>query len=182
MLRDAMVAKYYAEARMLVRLSLSLLFAVGLASAAAAQDTAGCDKFKWSVARERAWFAAGAKPIAAGADLAFAEQGYAVALVPNEAAGFAAPPERALKPGAFGGVLKVSALPKAGLYDVTLSDEAWIDVVQNGASVKSRDFSGQKNCPGVRKSVRFNLAAGPATVQISNAAAASIQLAIAPAP
>jgi hypothetical protein len=53
--------------------------------------------------------------------------------------------------------------------------------VQNGASVKSGDFSGQKNCPGVRKSVRFSLAAGAATVQISNAASATIQLAIAPA-
>ena len=55
-------------------------------------------------------------------------------------------------------------------------------VVQSGASIKSSDFSGQKNCPGVRKSVRFDLAAGPATVQISNAPSASIQLAIAPAP
>ena len=91
------------------------------------------------------------------------------------------PPERAPKPGAFGGVLKISGLPKAGLYEITLSDEAWIDVVQNGASVKSSDFSGQKNCPGVRKSVRFPLAAGPATVQISNVASASIQVAIAPA-
>src|SRR5271169_5529257 len=130
---------------MLIRRFLSLLFVGGLASAAWAQDNAGCDKFKWSVARERAWFAAGAKP------------------------------------GAFGGVLKISGLPKAGLYEITLSDEAWVDVVQNGASVKSSDFSGQKNCPGVRKSVRFPLAAGSATVQISNAASAAIQLAIAPA-
>ena len=165
----------------MVRLLLSLLFVAGLASAARAQDSAGCDKFKWSVARERAWFAAGAKPVAAGADLALAEEGYAVALLPDEAAGFVVPPERAPKPGAFGGVLKISALPKAGLYEVTLSDEAWVDVVQNGASVKSSDFSGQKNCPGVRKSVRFPLAAGAATVQISNASSATIQLAIAPA-
>ena len=162
---------------MFIRRLLSLLFVVGLASAAWAQDNAGCDKFKWSVARERAWFAAGAKPVAAGAELG-PDQGYAVALVPAESA---LPPERAPKPGAFGGVLKISGLPKAGLYEITLSDEAWIDVVQNGASVKSSDFSGQKNCPGVRKSVRFPLAAGAATVQISNAASASIQVAIAPA-
>jgi hypothetical protein len=77
--------------------------------------------------------------------------------------------------------LKISGLPKAGLYEITLSDEAWIDVVQGGASVKSSDFSGQKNCPGVRKSVRFPLAAGAATVEISNAASAAIQVAIAPA-
>jgi hypothetical protein len=166
---------------MFVRWFSSLLLVVSFASAAWSQDTSGCDKFKWSVARERAWFAAGAKPVAAGADLPLAEQGYAVALVPDESAGFALPPERALKPGTFGGVLKIAALPKAGLYEITLSDEAWVDVVQNGASVKSSDYSGQKNCPGVRKSVRFTLAAGAATVQISNAASASIQVAIAPA-
>jgi hypothetical protein len=165
---------------MFVRWFLSILLVVGLASAARAQDTAGCDKFKWSIARERAWFAAGSKPVAAGTDLPLAEQGYAVALVPNESAGFVAPPERALKPGTFGGVLKIPALPKAGVYEITLSDEAWVDVVQNGANVKSSDFSGQKNCPGVRKSVRFTLAAGAATVQISNAASANIQVAIAP--
>ena len=77
-------------------------------------------------------------------------------------------------------MLKIQALPKAGVYEITLSDEAWVDVVQNGARVKSSDFSGQKNCPGVRKSVRFTLASGAATVQISNAASASIQVAIAP--
>ena len=166
---------------MLVRWLWSLLLVVSLASAARAQDATGCDKFKWSVARERAWFAAGVKPLAAGADIPLAEQAYSVALVPDEAAGFVAPPERAPKPGAFGAVLKIATLPKAGSYEITLSDEAWIDVVQNGAGVKSSDFSGQKNCPGVRKSVRFDLAAAPATVQISNSAKASIDVAIAPA-
>jgi hypothetical protein len=167
---------------MFVRWLLSVLLLISLASAARAQDATGCDKFKWSIAREREWIAAGAKPVAAGTEIPLAEQAYAVALVPNETAGFALAPERALKPGAFGGVLKISGLPKPGLYEITLSGEAWIDVVQNGASVKSSDFSGQKNCPGVRKSVRFSLAAGAATVQISNAASATIQLAIAPAP
>jgi hypothetical protein len=165
---------------MLVRRLSFVLLVVSLASTARAQDTTGCDKFKWSVARERAWFAAGAEPVAAGTDIPLAEQAYAVALVPDESAGFAVPPERALKPGTFGGVLKIRALPKAGVYEITLSDEAWVDVVQNGARVKSSDFSGQKNCPGVRKSVRFTLASGAATVQISNAPSASIQVAIAP--
>ena len=165
---------------MFVRWLSPLLLVVSLASAARAQDATSCDKFKWSIARERAWIAAGAKPVAAGTEIPLAEQAYAVTLVPDETAGFALPPERAPKPGAFGGVLKIPALPKAGIYEITLSDEAWVDVVQNGASVKSSDFSGQKNCPGVRKSVRFSLAAGAATVQISNAASASIQVAIAP--
>ncbi len=109
-----------------------------------------------------------------------ADQGYLVALVAGDSAGFALPPERAPKAGSFGGVLKV-AIDKPGLYEVTQSDEGWIDVVQDGARVKSSDFSGQKACPGVRKSVRFNLAAGPATLQISNVETRTIMVAIAPA-
>jgi hypothetical protein len=157
----------------------ALSLAIVLPAVGHAEDDSGCAKFKWSVARERAWLLAGPKSVAAGAEVA-PGAGYEVALVPVESAGFVAPPERAPKPGTFGGVLKI-ALAKPGAYDVTLSAEAWIDVVQNGASVKSSDFTGQKACPGVRKSVRFDLAAGAATLQISNAQEAKINLAAAPA-
>ncbi len=157
----------------------ALSLALALPTLCRAEDDSGCAKFKWSVARERAWFLAGPKSVAAGADVA-PGAGYAVDLVPVESAGFVAPPERAPKAGTFGGVLRIT-LAKPGAYDVTVSAEAWIDVVQNGASVKSSDFSGQKACPGVRKSVRFDLSAGAATLQISNAQDAAIMLAAAPA-
>jgi hypothetical protein len=164
------------------KLKSALAFAclVGLIGAARAQDSTGCEKFKWSVARERALFAAGPKPAASGATIA-AGAAYAVALAPSQSVVFAAAPERAPKPGTFGATLSV-AIDKPGAYQVTMSDEAWLDVVQAGAEVKSSAFSGQKDCPGVRKSVRFDLAAGPATVQISNAAAAAINVALEPAP
>jgi len=165
---------------MFMRAIAAAFFLAAAIGGAAAQDTSGCNKFKWSIAREREWFAASPKPVEAGADLALAETAYTVALVADDAAGFVSPPERAPKPGAYGGVLK-TAVAKPGLYQITLSDEAWIDVVQNGARVKSSDFSGQKSCPGVRKSVRFTLAAGPTTLQVSNADAAKITLAISPA-
>jgi hypothetical protein len=158
-------------ARLFFSLTLLALSALG----ARAQDSTGCDKFKWSIARERGWFATGAKPVAAGGEVTL-DQGFEVALAPVDSLHFVAPPERASKAGTFGGVLEI-AIPKAGAYDVTLSAEAWVDVVQNGAIVKSADFSGQKNCPGVRKSVRFNLAAGDAKLQISNAEAAKIDVA-----
>jgi hypothetical protein len=165
---------------MFMRIAAALLFLAAAIGSASAQDTPGCEKFKWSIARERAWFAANPKPVDAGAEVGAGEVGYVVALVAGDAAGFVAAPERARKPGTFGGVLK-SVIGKAGLYQITLSDEAWVDVVQNGASVKSSGFSGQKACPGVRKSVRFDLAAGPATLQISNSETAKIMVAIAPA-
>jgi hypothetical protein len=161
--------------------TIAIALALGLTGGAArSQEKNGCDQFKWSVARERAWFGAERKPVASGATIA-AGQGYAVTLAPNESVAFRAPPERALKPGGFGATLALANIDKAGSYEITLSDEGRIDAVQDNALVKSTDYSGQKDCPGIRKSVRFDLKTGPLTVQISNAPAAAIDLAIAPA-
>lgn len=150
-----------------------------LCAGAQAQDKNNCDQFKWSIARERGWFATGAKPAASGASVV-AEQGYAVTLLPADAVKFRVAPERAPKAGSYGAALSVD-IGKPGLYQITLSDEAWLDVVQGDAEVKSTTFSGQKDCPGVRKTVRFDLKAGPTVVQVSNATVQSINVALAPA-
>jgi hypothetical protein len=167
---------------MMGRVNSAFGLALGLAllgGGAVAQDKTGCDAFKWSVARERGWFAQ-AKPVASGAAIV-AGQGYAVTLVPNESVAFHVPPERALKPGGFGAILALADIDNAGTYEITLSDEARIDAVQGDALVKSTDFSGQKDCPGVRKSVRFDLKSGPLTIQLSNGPSAAINVALAPA-
>jgi hypothetical protein len=160
---------------------LALAILLAAVSGAQAQDASGCDKFRWSVARERGWIAAGPKPVKAGASEPIAPTAYRLTLLPTESAGFAATPERAPKAGTYGGTLVVTGLGAAGLYEVTLSDEGWIDVIQNGARVKSSDFSGQKGCPGVRKTVRFPLQAGTAVLQVSNMDSATATIAIAAA-
>jgi hypothetical protein len=146
--------------------------------AAATPASADCEHFKWSVAKEREAFAA-PQPLSAVSDSVVADKAYAVTLakdlsLPNK-------PERDPKPGTFAAVLKLPKL-EAGLYQITLSQEAWIDVFQALGGVKSSDFSGQHDCPAVRKSVRFRLEAGAATVEISNAQAGALNLAIEPAP
>ena len=142
--------------------------------AAASPASADCSAFKWSVAKDRDALAA-ARPLSGDAAVG---EGYEVALTP----GLALPvkPEREPKPGTSAAVVSLPRL-EAGLYQITLSDEAWIDVAQSGALVKSSAFSGNKDCPGVRKSVRFPLAAGATTVEISNASGAAIKLVIEPA-
>ena len=93
-----------------------MAFALVLGAIAGGTQGAGqelcCDQFKWSVARERGWFAAGARPAASGATIV-AEQGYAVTLQPSEAVAFRVKPERAPKPGSFGAALNVADIAKS---------------------------------------------------------------------
>jgi hypothetical protein len=164
------------------RLSLTILTFLCLSSSAVpAEDAGGCDKFKWSVAREHAWFAGAPKLTVSGDTLTLADNAFAVALKLTDSAGYVLPPERAPKPGTFGATLTISSIDKAGSHQFTLSKRAWIHVIQNGVRVKSSAFSGQGTCSVVHKSVRFDLSAGPLVVEISNSESDSIGRAIAPA-
>ena len=84
--------------------------AVLLSSMATAQ--ADCDHFKWSLAREKAWFAAAPEP--AGPEIAPAERAYELALKQGDAAGFVLPLKKPMAAGEYGGVVKIAALAKAG--------------------------------------------------------------------
>jgi hypothetical protein len=159
---------------------------------AAAQDSskdaskgkseAACDHFAWPIAREKAWFAGKLRPAPSGERVAKSDEGILLALKPTESFDFFLAPERKPKPDSFSGDIVIFGVPTPGIYQVTLSDEAWIEVFENGVRLKSTAFTGQNDCPGVRKSVRFDLAPGaPVTIQISNSAKDSIKLAIAPA-
>lgn len=159
---------------------MRLVVALGLIAWGSTAARADCDHFKWPLARERAWFAAAPEPVDAGAEIGLADQAYALTMKPADAAGFVVPPKKALGP-TFGAVVKLNAIPKPGLYQVTLSREAWVELVQNGAPVKSRNVSRQSDCSDIRKSVRFELVAGPAVLQISATDNQEIHVAVAPA-
>ena len=146
------------------------------------QEPVGCDKFKWPLDKERATLTGTDLPsINSGQRVALPLPfGAIVALKPLADAKLPAPPERAPKsPDGFAGFFEVPAPKTAGSYKITLSAEGWIDVVQGGHAVKSSAFSGALGCDGVRKSVKFPLAAAPFTVELSGIAAATIKLAIA---
>ncbi len=164
------------------RASLPALALLALAGPALAQDADGCAKFKWPVDRERSAFGTpGLQAVESGAPLPGIMDPAIVKLKPVAEAGFERPPGHQPKSGTFGAVLKTPPIAVPGSYQVTLSDEAWIDVIQDGHEVKSTAFSGAQGCPAVRKSVRFSLAAGPATIQISGAAGDSIKVDVLPA-
>ncbi len=165
-------------------IALSLIGWVALlAPAVHAEDPSGCNKFAWSLARERSWFAAPEKvSVSTGQTLASIPQGaFVLKLQPGASASFARPPERMPKSeGWFGGAVWLPSVERSATYQVTLSEEAWIDVIQDGKYVRSIGSSGRSDCPGLRKSVRFVLAATPVVLQLSGAVLDAIVVAISP--
>ena len=68
---------------------------------------------------------------------------------------------------AYAGVFPMIFMQVPGPYNITISDAAWIDVVQDGHIVKQTGFTGATGCHDVRKSVQFVFAKGPATIMVT---------------
>ncbi|HWK96279.1 MAG TPA: hypothetical protein VNR39_12740 [Pseudolabrys sp.] len=153
----------------------ALFSAMTVSSPALAQERTGCDQFKWPLARERALMA---KPIDAASGAAIADPFAAalkIALAPQADVALPLKPERALRePSAYAGFLRFAAPPRAGTVRITLSANAWIDVIQDDKALPADEFSGVQGCEGLRKSVKFALAATPFVVQLSGASVQSI--------
>jgi hypothetical protein len=165
----------------MTRRAFSMLALVALLVPVNAED--GCAKFAWALAREQALFASADKPaVKAGETLAgVPKTAFTLHLQPGTQAAFAMPPER--KPKAerwFGGMIRLAAPEKPGIYQVTLSEEAWIDVVQDGRYARSVGSTGRGDCPGLRKSVRLELGAAPFVLQLSGVVAEQVVVAINP--
>jgi hypothetical protein len=172
-----------------VKIACTVLLACAIAAPAFAQEPSnqqrqepvGCDKFRWPLDKERATLTGTDLPkIVSGAAVAFPIPfGAVVALKPFADAKLPTPPERAPKsPDSFAGFFQVPAPKKAGSYKITLAAEGWIDVEQSGQTVKSTAFSGAQGCDGIRKSVKFDLAAAPFTVELSSIKTDEIKLVI----
>jgi hypothetical protein len=163
-----------------VRAEIILLLGCVVAAPALAQEPVGCDKFKWPIDKERATLNGTDLPKLASGDRAPFPLPWAaiVALKPFADAKLPTPPEQAPKAESFAGFVAAAAPKRAGTYKVTLSSEGWVDLVQEGHTVKSTAFSGATGCDGVRKSVKFELAAKSFTVELSGVRENSIRLVI----
>ncbi|SHN76600.1 hypothetical protein [Bradyrhizobium erythrophlei] len=159
--------------------ALTLLAA---APAFAAEEPSGCDKFKWNIDHARAALtAADRAKLNSGSELtALPATAVTIALVAPADAKLPTPPERAPKDGTFAGFAKFPAVPKAGSYTVSLSNGAWIDLVQDGHFLKPTAFSGATDCEGIRKTVKFELTAAPFVLQISGVRENSLSVVIQP--
>jgi hypothetical protein len=151
-----------------------------IASCGAVDAQSPCDQFSWPVRREVGWLSSANLPmVSSGGELA-GDGPFVLSLQPMASVAFKIAPERAPKTAeSFGGTVAILAPSQAGTYHITLNDEAWIDLVQNGHRVASTAFTGKTGCTGVRKSVRFEIEQGPLVIQISGAASGRIAIAAA---
>jgi hypothetical protein len=161
-----------------VFIALSLL---GAAPAWAAEPS-GCDKFKWPIERERAALTAPDRArLVSGSELnALPSTGITLALRAPAEAGLPSPPERAPREGTFAGFAVLKTAPKAGLYSISLSAGAWVDVAQDGHFLKPKATSGATDCDGIRKTMKYEISATPFVLQISGTTESSVSIAILP--
>ncbi len=154
----------------------------GTAPAWAAEEPSGCDKFKWNIDHERAALTAPDRArLASGAELAaLPSTGMILALTAPGDAKLPTPPERAPKEGTFAGFASVKGAPKAGLYTISMSAGAWVDVVQDGHFLKPKAFSGATDCDGIRKTMKYEISASPFVLQVSGTREDSVSVVILP--
>ncbi len=154
----------------------------GSVPAFAAEEPSGCDKFKWPIEHERAALTAPDRvKLASGGELAAVPAtGMTLALVPPADAKLPTPPERAPKDGTFAGFASFKNPPKAGIYTISLSAGAWIDVIQDGHALKPKGFSGATDCDGIRKTMKYEISATPFVLEISGARDNAVSVAILP--
>jgi len=161
---------------------LVALVLLGAVPAWAAEEPSGCDKFKWNIDHERAALTAPdrMKLVSGGELAALPSTGMTLDLSPPAEAKLPTPPERAPKEGTFAGFTSFKTPPKAGIYTVSLSAGAWVDVVQDGHPLKPKAFSVATDCDGIRKTMKYEISASPFVLQVSGTKENSISIAILP--
>jgi hypothetical protein len=156
----------------------ALVVALSLAGSA----HAACENLAWPLETERALLNGTVDAFASGETRkTMPSRALSLMLDPGSKADLPVAPGRPLDPSRFAGYVSFPVV-KTGDYLISLSSEGWIDAVQNGSTIASTAHTGDPACPGLRKSLRFALAQGLVTLEISNAPADHIEIAITPAP
>ncbi len=147
------------------------LFAVAGASA---ED--GCGKFDWSVQREVELFADGFVADVESESALPRDGVFSMLLSPVSRVIYTVAPERGRDDG-FGGVVTLEWI-SAGRYQVTVSEDAWIDAVQNDKRLQVLASTSRDDCPGIRRSVQFEIKGVPLTLQFGSAAVRRLNVSV----
>jgi hypothetical protein len=153
---------------------IACALALGAAEPAAAQQE-NCRSFSWSVGRPINLFD---EPIPVVRDQqSLPKEGvFGLLLKPVADVIYPVAPERS-DDGGRGAVVTIESLP-AGRFQIALSEEAWVDAVQDNKRlpVLARQRIGE--CPGIRRSVEIEVQGEPLTLLVSGATVRRINIAV----
>jgi hypothetical protein len=156
------------------KLLIACVLALFAVQAAAAAD--GCRQFAWSVDREQELFSDGFVADVES-DSALPKDGvFSLLLQPVASVLYVVAPERGRDDG-LGGTVTLEWI-SAGRYQVTLSGDAWIDAVQNERRLPLLASTSRDDCPGIRKSVQFEVDSVPLTLQFGGASLRRLNIAV----
>jgi hypothetical protein len=152
-----------------------------------AADPDPCAGFTWDVTHERALFNEAPQRVVAAASAQeppplATHRLYELSLRPQSQVHFTVAPGKNPSIEGYAGIatLRLSA---PGAYRIALDQSVWVDVVAQGALIRSRDFQGRAGCMAPHKIVEFLLPAQtPLTLQFSAARGSTLKVAVLPAP
>ena len=159
--------------------ALSVCGVIGVRPALAASGGLECSEIAWPVGKDREAFSSTELPKrSSGARLRRIDRAVELSLKAPDQVEMFMRPAVALDKQRFSGAVTFFGVPRPGLYQVTLSDPAEVEVFENGMRLKPLNSVRAQNCPGVAQSARYQLAPGDLVlVEIINASQSTIKVA-----
>jgi hypothetical protein len=146
-----------------------------LAAAGAAAQEPNCRNFSWSVGRTIDLFDEPLPRVQSSQSLP-KEGVFAIELRPVGDVIYPTTPERG-SDGSWGGVMTIENVP-AGRYQIALSEDAWVEAIQNNKRLAIQASSRPKECRGVRRSFEVDVKGDPLTLQIGGASVRRLSIAV----
>jgi len=151
--------------------ALTLLAA---AAPAAAQDDR-CRSFSWSIGRTIDLFDEPLPNVRSGQSVP-KEGAFALNLRPVADVIYPVSPERG-SDGGKGAVVTIESIP-AGRYQIALTADAWVDVIQDNLHLPTSLLTQDRRCPGVRRSVEVEVKSTALILQFGGAAVDRVNIAV----
>jgi hypothetical protein len=152
---------------------IACLIAFLTAAEAAAQDR--CRNFSWSVGKPIDLFDEPLPTVTTAQSLP-KEGVFALVLSPVADVIYPKTPERG-SDGSWGGVITLESVA-AGRYQIALSEEAWVEAIQENVRLQTRVTVRSTECRGVRRSVELEAKGEPLTLQIGGAGVRRVNIAV----
>jgi len=149
---------------------LSALLATGQA---AAEDC--CRNFSWSIGRPLDLFDEPLPTVSTAQSLP-KEGVFALLLSPVGDVIYPMTPERG-SDGSWGGVITLESVA-AGRYQIALSEEAWVEAIQENVRLATRVSNRSTECRGVRRSVELEAKGEALILQIGGAGVRRLNIAV----